>query len=98
VPLEQVLADPPRVIIASGSERMLTHPVLRRLKGVRYERLDPALLYCGGPTVIRAVERLGAIRNSTRPREGGDPGPQAQRSTALGPRLRGDASLPWGAG
>jgi iron complex transport system substrate-binding protein len=62
LPLEQVLADPPRVVIGAGSERMLTHPVLRRLQGVRYERLDPSLLYCGGPTVIRAVERLAEIR------------------------------------
>jgi len=62
VPLEQVLADPPQVVLAAGSERMLTHPVLRRLADVRYERLDPALLYCGGPTVIRAVERLAEIR------------------------------------
>jgi iron complex transport system substrate-binding protein len=62
LPLEQVLADPPQVVIAAGSERMLTHPVLRHLDGVRYERLDPALLFCGGPTVIRAAERLAAIR------------------------------------
>jgi iron complex transport system substrate-binding protein len=64
LPLEQVLADPPRVIIAAGSERMLTHPVLRKLEGVRYERLDPSFLYCGGPTVIRATQRLAAIRKS----------------------------------
>jgi iron complex transport system substrate-binding protein len=62
LPLEQVLADPPQVVLAAGSERMLTHPVLRNLEGVRYERLDPALLYCGGPTVVRAVQRLAEIR------------------------------------
>jgi len=62
VPLEQVLADPPQVVIAAGSERMLTHPVLRELRGTRYERLDPTLLFCGGPTVIRAAERLAEIR------------------------------------
>jgi len=67
LPLEQVLADPPHVVLAAGSERMLTHPVLRRLDGVRYERLDPALLYCGGPTVIRAVERLSALRDAIEP-------------------------------
>ena len=60
--LEQVLADPPAVVLAAGGERMLTHPALRALKGVRYERLEPNLLYCGGPTVIRAAERLAAIR------------------------------------
>jgi iron complex transport system substrate-binding protein len=64
LPLEQVLADPPEVVLAAGGERMLTHPVLRRLAGVRYERLDPALLFCGGPTVVRAAERLAAIRKA----------------------------------
>jgi iron complex transport system substrate-binding protein len=64
LPLEQVLADPPHVVISAGSERMLTHPVLRRLEGVRYERLDPSLLFCGGPTVIRATERLAEIREN----------------------------------
>ena len=62
LPLEQVLADPPQVVIAAGSERMLTHPALRALEGVRYERLAPSLLYCGGPSVIRAVGRLAEIR------------------------------------
>ena len=62
LPLEQVLADPPQVILAAGSERMLNHPVLRRLNGVRYERLDPALLYCGGPTIVRAAHRLAETR------------------------------------
>jgi len=62
VPLEQVLADPPQVVLAAGSERMLTHPVLRGLEGLRYERLDPSLLFCGGPTVIRAAQRLAEIR------------------------------------
>ena len=64
LPLEQVLADPPQLVIASGSERMLTHPVLRALEGVRYERFDSSLLFCGGPTVIRAAERLAEIRGS----------------------------------
>jgi iron complex transport system substrate-binding protein len=62
LPLERVLADPPAVVLAASDERMLTHPVLRRLEGVRYERFDPALLFCGGPTVVRAVERLAEIR------------------------------------
>ena len=62
LPLEQVLVDPPEVVLAAGSERMLNHPVLRGLKGVRYERLDPSLLFCGGPSVIRAAERLAEIR------------------------------------
>ncbi len=62
LPLEAVLADPPQVVLASGEERMLTHPVLRQLDGVDYRRFDSSLLYCGGPTIIRAVERLAQIR------------------------------------
>jgi iron complex transport system substrate-binding protein len=64
LPHEQVLADPPQMVLAAGSERMLTHPALRSLAGVRYQRFDPALLFCGGPTVVRAVERLAEIRRS----------------------------------
>jgi len=62
LPLEQVLADPPEVVLAAGGERMLTHPAVRSLEGVHYETFDPSLLFCGGPTVIRAVERLAEVR------------------------------------
>jgi iron complex transport system substrate-binding protein len=64
LPLEQVLADPPDVVLAAGNERMLTHPALRSLEDVRYERFEPSLLYCGGPTVIRTVGRLAAVRKT----------------------------------
>ncbi|MEO6151917.1 MAG: ABC transporter substrate-binding protein [Croceibacterium sp.] len=64
LPLEQVLADPPQVILAAGGERMLTHPTLRHLAGTRRATLDPALLYCGGPTIIRAAARLAQVRGS----------------------------------
>lgn len=66
LPLEQVLADPPALILAAGDERMLTHPVLRQLDGVRYETFDSTLLFCGGPTIPRALGRLGAIRATIR--------------------------------
>ena len=68
LPLEEVLADPPQLVLAAWQERMLTHPALRSLEGVEYERLDPSLLYCGGPSVIRAVERLAEIRANVRER------------------------------
>ena len=64
LPLERVLADPPRAILAAGGERPLTHPALRKLAGVRYAALDPALLYCGGPTIVRAAQRLAEVRRS----------------------------------
>ncbi len=62
LPLEQVLADPPALILASGDEPMLTHPVLRQVRGMDYRRFDSTLLYCGGPTIIRALARLREIR------------------------------------
>ena len=80
LPLEQVLADPPEVVLAAGGERMLTHPALRGLEGVRYERLDPALLFCGGPTVVRAAERLAALRDAIGPSTSSAPiAPQGER-------------------
>lgn len=67
LPLERMLADPPRVILAAGhdgsqEDRLLSHPALAALHGTRREALDPALLWCGGPTVIRAAARLAQIR------------------------------------
>jgi iron complex transport system substrate-binding protein len=62
-----MLADPPRVIFAtadprSNESRGLAHPALRSLTGTRYERFPPSLLWCGGPTVIKAAERLAEVR------------------------------------
>lgn len=67
--LEQVLADPPQLIFAAGSalgneDRMLAHPALAALTGTRREPLDPALLWCGGPSIVRTANRLGAVRRS----------------------------------
>ena len=67
LPLEQVLADPPALVLASGDEPMLTHPVLRQVQGMEYQRFDSALLYCGGPTIIRALARLKKIRADVTP-------------------------------
>lgn len=69
LPLERMLADPPRVILAAGNlhadeDRLLSHPALDAMTQTRRERLDPSLLWCGGPTVIRAAERLAAIRRN----------------------------------
>lgn len=72
LPLERVLADPPDLVLAAGGERMLTHPVLREVEEMSYERLDPSLLFCGGPTIIRAVERLAEVRQAMRARASTD--------------------------
>jgi iron complex transport system substrate-binding protein len=62
--LERLLIDPPRVLLVAGSERGQRHPVLARLPQMKRAAFDPTLLYCGGPTIIRAAERLAAIRRS----------------------------------
>ena len=65
--LEQVVADPPKVLLVAGSEEGQRHPVLDDLPAMRRETLDTRLLYCGGPTVIRAAERLADIRRTVAP-------------------------------
>ncbi|MEO5707531.1 MAG: ABC transporter substrate-binding protein [Alteraurantiacibacter sp.] len=66
LPLEQVLADPPALVLSAADEPMLRHPVLARVPGLRYETFDPALLYCGGPSIPRALARLRAVREGER--------------------------------
>lgn len=66
--LEAMLADPPRAIFAAGypengEDRLLGHPALHTLNNTKRYRFDPALLFCGGPTIIRAVDRLAKVRD-----------------------------------
>jgi iron complex transport system substrate-binding protein len=66
--LESLLADPPQVILAAGNprgneDRLLSHPSLAMLKGTKRDVFDPKLLWCGGETIVRAAERLSAIRD-----------------------------------
>jgi iron complex transport system substrate-binding protein len=69
LPLEAMLADPPRVILATGNDatqedRLLAHPALAGLEGTRRFTFETGLLWCGGPTIVRAAERLAAIKVS----------------------------------
>jgi len=64
LPLEEVLAAPPDLVIAAGDERMEHHPALRHLTGVSYAAIEPNLLYCGGPTIPRLAARLAASRDA----------------------------------
>ena len=69
LPLEQLLADPPQLVFAAShgegnEDRMLAHPALARLPDLRRAPLNPALLWCGGPTIVRTVARLGAVRRA----------------------------------
>jgi len=66
LPLEEVLADPPQLVIAAGEERMEHHPALRHLEGVRYAAIAPNLLYCGGPTIPRLAGKLAELRDGLR--------------------------------
>ena len=67
LPLERVLADPPRVILAAGETRALGHPALANLTGTTRTPLDPRLLYCAGPTIIPAAHRLAEVRRTLSP-------------------------------
>ena len=67
--LEAMLADPPQVIFAAGNrhseeDRLLSHPALAALTDTRRAAFDAKLLWCGGPTIIRAATRLAEVRRS----------------------------------
>jgi len=63
LPLEDVLADPPPVILNAGGGRMQSHPALAALaSGTAVRQFDTRLTWCGGPTIPRAAERLAEIR------------------------------------
>ena len=64
--LEQMLVDPPDLLLVAGQERGQQHPTLSDMAArgdMRVGQFDASLLYCGGPTIIRALDRLRAIRD-----------------------------------
>ncbi len=76
LPLEGLLDHPPAVLLAGRADmgagsgdgnRMLTHPALAKArKHIRIEQYSSNLLHCGGPVIIRSVERLSAVRRAWR--------------------------------
>lgn len=73
LPLEEVLANPPELILAAAQlgtreNRLLSHPALDALAGTSRASFDPSLLWCGGPTIIRAAERLQQVRQDLKRR------------------------------
>lgn len=69
LPLEPLVARPPRVLLSVGAQgrddRMLGHPVLNHLRARIAVRPYPdRLMHCGGPTIIDAVGTLASIRGS----------------------------------
>lgn len=65
-PIERLLAHPPRVLLTVGKDRMLHHPALAALPGMARADFPAGLLYCGGPTIIRAAQRLAALHRALR--------------------------------
>lgn len=72
LPLEGLLTHPPAVLLAGRADmgagsgdgnRMLTHPALIKAgKRINIAQYPSNLLHCGGPVIIRSVERLAAVR------------------------------------
>ncbi|MDO8900769.1 MAG: ABC transporter substrate-binding protein [Phenylobacterium sp.] len=71
--LEQIIADPPQVLLAGApapgaptwADRVLSHPALARMSGVmRREAFPQRLLYCGGPVLIETAAALAAARRN----------------------------------
>ena len=96
LPLEAMLADPPQVILAAGNplgneDRLLAHPALGALRDTRRERFDPRLLWCGGPTIVRAAERLAQVRGTI---TGGASTSSARAGLGLGSAVEGKTQTP----
>lgn len=73
VRLEELVANPPRLLLTgesgssalAGGDRMLAHPVLKRLRGrMVASPWPPHLLFCGGPTLLEAAHYLRLARNA----------------------------------
>ena len=71
VPLEMLVANPPRVLLAGRlapgepvwADRVLSHPALAALSPrMRRETFPETLMFCGGPSIIPAVAALARAR------------------------------------
>lgn len=72
VPLERMLARPPRILLtaldqADAQDRTLRHRALRHLgRRVAIYGFAPGLLHCAGPSLIPAAARLAYVRARVR--------------------------------
>ncbi len=73
VPLERLLADPPRVLLAgapapgarSWADRVMTHPALKALAGrMTVASFPEKLMFCGGPVLIQSAQALVEARRA----------------------------------
>lgn len=73
VRLEQLIADPPRLLLTSPrgpgapgwNERILSHPALRAIRARMVQApLPERLLFCGGPAIVPALQALSSARKA----------------------------------
>lgn len=72
LPLEGLFLNPPQVLLAGRADmgagsgdanRMLSHPALRKAgRAFRIADYPSGLLHCGGPVILRSLDRLAAVR------------------------------------
>ena len=73
LPLEYLIARPPRVLLSvgaaeTGTDRLTGHPAVARLaQRITVAPYPSRLLNCGGPTIIAAMTRLRTVRNGVTP-------------------------------
>lgn len=91
--LEQVIANPPEVLLVAGQERSQLHPALDALPDMHRVRFDPGLLYCGGPTIIKALARLAEVRTGLTSKSP-PPTPSSEEDGAKSWRSRGVVAEP----
>jgi len=72
LPLEYLIARPPRVLLSvgvaeTGTDRLTGHPAVARLaKRITVAPYPSRLLNCGGPTIVAAMARLRTVRSEVR--------------------------------
>ncbi len=68
LPLEYLVARPPRVLLSvgtaeAGGDRLARHPAVRRLgERITVAPYPARLMNCGGPTIVAAMARLRTVR------------------------------------
>ncbi len=69
LPLEFLIARPPRVLLSvgaaeTGTDRLTSHPAVARLaRRIAVAPYPSRLLSCGGPTIVAAMARLRTVRS-----------------------------------
>jgi len=61
--LERLSSKPPAIILRGGknNDRILQHPIIKKIN-TQVESFPQSLIWCAGPTIAQAVEKLADIR------------------------------------